>query len=152
MSGSADSSKAWFLRSSEQRLRAPRQATSISTRETDMSFAARMGQIAPSLSRKVTAEADSTPARAWMSWIWGHAETFPTPEHVKHAAHVALDQNFSTIPADGVYFVKFASSAACAACLTCSGVGEIGFAGAEIDDVHALSAEPIGFGGHLQCR
>ena len=48
--------------------------------------------------------------------------------------------------------VKFASSAACAASLTCSGVGEVGLAGAQIDDVDALAAQTIGFGGDLQRR
>ncbi len=67
-----------------------------STRETDMSFAARMGQIAPSPTLKVTAEADRLRRQGVDVVDLGAGEPdFPTPEHVKNAAHAALDQNFT---------------------------------------------------------
>lgn len=61
-----------------------------------MMFAARMGQIAPSPTLKVTAEADRL-RRAGVDVVdLGAGEPdFPTPEHVKAAAHDAIDQNFT---------------------------------------------------------
>ncbi|MDH4065013.1 MAG: pyridoxal phosphate-dependent aminotransferase [Acidobacteriota bacterium] len=61
-----------------------------------MSFAARMGQIAPSPTLKVTAEADRLRRQGVDVVDLGAGEPdFPTPEHVKAAAHAALDQNFT---------------------------------------------------------
>ena len=61
-----------------------------------MSFAARMGQIAPSPTLKVTAEADRLRRQGVDVVDLGAGEPdFPTPEHVKNAAHAALDQNFT---------------------------------------------------------
>lgn len=61
-----------------------------------MMFAARMGQIAPSPTLKVTAEADRL-RRAGVDVVdLGAGEPdFPTPEHVKAAARDAIDQNFT---------------------------------------------------------
>jgi aspartate aminotransferase len=61
-----------------------------------MSFAARMQQIAPSPTLKVTAEADRMRRQGIDVVDLGAGEPdFPTPEHVKAAAHLALDQNFT---------------------------------------------------------
>ncbi|HQZ40659.1 MAG TPA: pyridoxal phosphate-dependent aminotransferase [Vicinamibacterales bacterium] len=61
-----------------------------------MSFAARMGQIAPSPTLKVAAEADRLRRQGVDVVDLGAGEPdFPTPEHVKAAAHAALDQNFT---------------------------------------------------------
>jgi aspartate aminotransferase len=61
-----------------------------------MNFAARMGQIAPSPTLKVTAEADRLRRQGVDVVDLGAGEPdFPTPEHVKDAAHAALDQNFT---------------------------------------------------------
>lgn len=61
-----------------------------------MSFAARMSQIAPSATLKVTAEADRMRRQGVDVVDLGAGEPdFPTPEHVKAAAHAALDQNFT---------------------------------------------------------
>lgn len=61
-----------------------------------MSFAARMRQVAPSATLKVTAEADRMRRRGIDVVDLGAGEPdFPTPEHVKAAAHEALDQNFT---------------------------------------------------------
>lgn len=61
-----------------------------------MSFAARMGQIAPSPTLRVTAEADRLRRQGVDVVDLGAGEPdFPTPEHVKAAAHAALDQNFT---------------------------------------------------------
>lgn len=61
-----------------------------------MSFAARMRQVAPSATLKVTAEADRMRRRGIDVVDLGAGEPdFPTPEHVKAAAHQALDQNFT---------------------------------------------------------
>lgn len=61
-----------------------------------MTFAARMGQIAPSPTLRVTAEADRL-RRAGVDVVdLGAGEPdFPTPDHVKAAAHDALTQNFT---------------------------------------------------------
>ncbi len=61
-----------------------------------MMFAARMGQIAPSPTLKVTAEADRL-RRAGVDVVdLGAGEPdFPTPEHVKAAAHDAITGNFT---------------------------------------------------------
>ncbi|MCC7125427.1 MAG: pyridoxal phosphate-dependent aminotransferase [Acidobacteria bacterium] len=61
-----------------------------------MSFAARMQQIAPSPTLKVTAEADRLRRQGVDVVDLGAGEPdFPTPEHVKAAAHAALDANFT---------------------------------------------------------
>lgn len=61
-----------------------------------MSFAERMRQIAPSATLKVTAEADRMRRQGIDVVDLGAGEPdFPTPEHVKAAAHTALDQNFT---------------------------------------------------------
>jgi aspartate aminotransferase len=61
-----------------------------------MTFAARMQQIAPSPTLKVTAEADRMRRQGIDVVDLGAGEPdFPTPEHVKAAAHLALDQNFT---------------------------------------------------------
>lgn len=61
-----------------------------------MSFAARMGQIAPSPTLRVTAEADRLRRQGVDVVDLGAGEPdFPTPEHVKAAAHDALDRNFT---------------------------------------------------------
>jgi len=69
-----------------------------------MSFAARMRQIAPSPTLKVTAEADRLRRLGVDVVDLGAGEPdFPTPEHIKAAAHLALDQNFTKYtPAAGV--------------------------------------------------
>ncbi len=61
-----------------------------------MTFATRMGQIAPSPTLKVSSDADRM-RRAGVDVVdLGAGEPdFPTPEHVKDAAHAALDQNFT---------------------------------------------------------
>ena len=61
-----------------------------------MSFAARMEKIAPSATLKVSAEADRLRRLGVDVVDLGAGEPdFPTPEHVKAAAHLALDQNFT---------------------------------------------------------
>lgn len=61
-----------------------------------MSFAARMQQIAPSPTLKVSAEADRMRRQGIDVVDLGAGEPdFPTPEHVKAAAHKALDENFT---------------------------------------------------------
>ncbi len=61
-----------------------------------MSFAARMQQIAPSPTLKVTAEADRLRRQGVDVVDLGAGEPdFPTPEHVKAAAHAALDADFT---------------------------------------------------------
>jgi aspartate aminotransferase len=61
-----------------------------------MSFAERMRQIAPSATLKVSAEADRMRRQGIDVVDLGAGEPdFPTPEHVKAAAHQALDQNFT---------------------------------------------------------
>jgi len=61
-----------------------------------MSFAARMRQIAPSPTLKVTAEADRMRRLGIDVVDLGAGEPdFPTPEHVKAAARLAIDQNFT---------------------------------------------------------
>lgn len=61
-----------------------------------MSFAARMKQVAPSATLKVSAEADRMRRRGVDVVDLGAGEPdFPTPDHVKAAAHQALDQNFT---------------------------------------------------------
>jgi len=69
-----------------------------------MSFAARMRQIAPSATLKVTAEADRMRRQGINVVDLGAGEPdFPTPEHVKAAARLAIDQNFTKYtPAAGV--------------------------------------------------
>jgi len=69
-----------------------------------MSFAARMRQIAPSPTLKVTAEADRLRRQGIDVVDLGAGEPdFPTPDHVKAAAHLAIDQNFTKYtPAAGV--------------------------------------------------
>jgi aspartate aminotransferase len=61
-----------------------------------MMFAARMGQVTPSPTLKVTAEADRL-RRAGVDVVdLGAGEPdFPTPDHVKAAAHDAITQNFT---------------------------------------------------------
>ena len=56
------------------------------------------------------------------------------------------------MPADGVYFVKFASMRRVRRRLDVLGRREVGLAGAQVDDVDALPAQPIGFGGDPQRR
>lgn len=61
-----------------------------------MTFASRMGRVAPSATLKVTAEADRLRRQGVDVVDLGAGEPdFPTPEHVKAAAHLALDQNFT---------------------------------------------------------
>jgi aspartate aminotransferase len=61
-----------------------------------MSFAERMRQITPSATLKVGAEADRMRRQGIDVVDLGAGEPdFPTPEHVKAAAHQALDQNFT---------------------------------------------------------
>jgi aspartate aminotransferase len=61
-----------------------------------MSFAERMRQITPSATLKVGAEADRMRRQGIDVVDLGAGEPdFPTPEHVKAAAHLALDQNFT---------------------------------------------------------
>ena len=61
-----------------------------------MSFAERMRQIAPSATLKVSAEAERLRRKGVDVVDLGAGEPdFPTPEHVKAAAHTALDQNFT---------------------------------------------------------
>lgn len=61
-----------------------------------MSFAARMQQIAPSPTLKVSAEADRMRRQGIDVVDLGAGEPdFPTPDHVKAAAHQALDENFT---------------------------------------------------------
>jgi aspartate aminotransferase len=69
-----------------------------------MSFAERMRKIAPSATLKVTAEADRMRRQGLDVVDLGAGEPdFPTPEHVKAAAHAALDQNFTKYtPAAGI--------------------------------------------------
>jgi aspartate aminotransferase len=69
-----------------------------------MSFAARMKQIAPSPTLKVTAEADRLRRQGIDVVDLGAGEPdFPTPEHVKAAARLAIDQNFTKYtPSAGV--------------------------------------------------
>jgi len=69
-----------------------------------MSFAARMRQITPSATLKVTAEADRMRRQGIDVVDLGAGEPdFPTPEHVKAAARLAIDQNFTKYtPAAGV--------------------------------------------------
>jgi aspartate aminotransferase len=69
-----------------------------------MSFAERMRKIAPSATLKVTAEADRMRRQGIDVVDLGAGEPdFPTPEHVKAAAHAALDQNFTKYtPAAGI--------------------------------------------------
>jgi aspartate aminotransferase len=69
-----------------------------------MSFAERMRKIAPSATLKVTAEADRMRRQGIDVVDLGAGEPdFPTPEHVKAAAHTALDQNFTKYtPAAGI--------------------------------------------------
>ena len=67
-----------------------------------MSFAARMGQIAPSPTLKVTAEADRLRRQGVDVVDLGAGEPdFPTPEHVKNAAHAALDRELHEVHAVG---------------------------------------------------
>jgi aspartate aminotransferase len=73
-----------------------------------MMFAARMGQIAPSPTLKVTAEADRL-RRAGVDVVdLGAGEPdFPTPEHVKAAAHDAITRNFTKYtPSAGILELK----------------------------------------------
>ncbi len=69
-----------------------------------MSFAARMNRIAPSATLKVSAAADRLRRQGVDVVDLGAGEPdFPTPAHVKAAAHEALDQNFTKYtPANGV--------------------------------------------------
>jgi aspartate aminotransferase len=69
-----------------------------------MSFAERMRQIAPSATLKVTAEADRLRRQGVDVVDLGAGEPdFPTPEHVKDAARLAIDQNFTKYtPSAGV--------------------------------------------------
>jgi aspartate aminotransferase len=69
-----------------------------------MSFSARMRQIAPSPTLKVSAAADRLRRQGVDVVDLGAGEPdFPTPEHVKAAAHLALDQNFTKYtPSAGV--------------------------------------------------
>lgn len=61
-----------------------------------MTFASRMSRITPSATLKVTAEADRLRRQGVDVVDLGAGEPdFPTPEHVKAAAHTALDQNFT---------------------------------------------------------
>lgn len=61
-----------------------------------MTFASRMSRVAPSATLKVTAEADRLRRQGVDVVDLGAGEPdFPTPEHVKAAAHAALDQNFT---------------------------------------------------------
>jgi aspartate aminotransferase len=61
-----------------------------------MTFASRMNRITPSATLKVTAEADRLRRQGTDVVDLGAGEPdFPTPEHVKAAAHAALDQNFT---------------------------------------------------------
>ena len=69
-----------------------------------MNFAERMSQIAPSATLRVTAEADRMRRQGLDVVDLGAGEPdFPTPEHVKAAAHRALDENFTKYtPAAGI--------------------------------------------------
>jgi aspartate aminotransferase len=69
-----------------------------------MSFAARMHQIAPSATLRVSAEADRLRRQGVDVVDLGAGEPdFPTPDHVKAAAHLAIDQNFTRYtPSAGV--------------------------------------------------
>jgi aspartate aminotransferase len=69
-----------------------------------MSFAARMQHVAPSPTLKVTAEADRLRRQGVDVVDLGAGEPdFPTPDHVKAAAHAALDANFTKYtPSAGV--------------------------------------------------
>jgi len=61
-----------------------------------MTFASRMGRIAPSATLKVTAEADRLRRQGVDVVDLGAGEPdFPTPEHVKAAAHAALNEDFT---------------------------------------------------------
>lgn len=61
-----------------------------------MTFASRMSRIAPSATLKVTAEADRLRRQGVDVVDLGAGEPdFATPEHVKAAAHAALDANFT---------------------------------------------------------
>lgn len=61
-----------------------------------MTLAARMGRIAPSPTLRVAAEADRLRRQGVDVVDLGAGEPdFPTPDHVKNAAHAALDQNFT---------------------------------------------------------
>ncbi len=69
-----------------------------------MTFSARMGRITPSPTLRVAAEADRLRRQGVDIVDLGAGEPdFPTPEHVKDAAHAALDQNFTKYtPSAGV--------------------------------------------------
>ena len=73
-----------------------------------MTFASRMAQIAPSPTLKVTADADRLRRQGIDVVDLGAGEPdFPTPEHVKAAAHLALDQNFTKYtPSAGIVEVR----------------------------------------------
>jgi aspartate aminotransferase len=69
-----------------------------------MNFAHRMSQIAPSPTLRVTAEADRLRRQGVDVVDLGAGEPdFPTPEHVKDAAHAALNSNFTKYtPSSGI--------------------------------------------------
>jgi aspartate aminotransferase len=69
-----------------------------------MTLASRMNRIAPSPTLRVGAEADRLRRQGVDVVDLGAGEPdFPTPEHIKAAAHTALDQNFTRYtPAAGV--------------------------------------------------
>jgi aspartate aminotransferase len=69
-----------------------------------MTLASRMARIAPSPTLRVTAEADRLRRQGIDVVDLGAGEPdFPTPDHVKAAAHAALDQNFTKYtPSAGV--------------------------------------------------
>ena len=56
------------------------------------------------------------------------------------------------MPADGVYFVKFASMRRVRRSLDVLGRRKVGLAGAQIDDIDALAAQAIGLGRDAQRR
>ncbi|MGE3276249.1 MAG: pyridoxal phosphate-dependent aminotransferase [Vicinamibacterales bacterium] len=78
-----------------------------------MTFAHRMGRISPSPTLKVTAEADRLRRQGVDVVDLGAGEPdFPTPEHVKAAAHAALDQNFTKYtPSAGILELREAIGA-----------------------------------------
>ncbi|MGE0043573.1 MAG: pyridoxal phosphate-dependent aminotransferase [Vicinamibacterales bacterium] len=78
-----------------------------------MTFAHRMGRISPSPTLKVTAEADRLRRQGVDVIDLGAGEPdFPTPEHVKAAAHAALDQNFTKYtPSAGILELREAVAA-----------------------------------------
>ena len=73
-----------------------------------MTFASRMAQIAPSPTLKVTAEADRLRRQGIDVVDLGAGEPdFPTPDDVKAAAHLAIDQNFTKYtPSAGIVEVR----------------------------------------------